>query len=275
MPEDATLLSSLRASARYLRVRPTNLAGAFRLFECYLVALGIRFLFPSRFSTIGRYLGGREPILYRFGNIVALVRPRSEDLGVMVFAHEPKVSGWFHPGPGELVVDVGAHVGTYTLRAAKAGAKVIAIEPNPESFRLLETNVHLNSFNSIITRNVAVGAAAGVGWLSTEEVFTGRGRLTGIDSGHGCRVTISRLDDLLGEWAASPIDWLKIDVEGSEYDLMLGAKHTLERSRNLIIEVSHEGAGACRQMLSDFPHLLLREVDHQKDVDYWYLSRDR
>ena len=59
-------------------------------------------------------------------------------------AYEDALKGWFNPKRGEVLVDVGANIGKYTIPFAKRGVKVIAIEPNPKFFDVLQKNIRIN-----------------------------------------------------------------------------------------------------------------------------------
>lgn len=142
--------------------------------------------------------------------------------------------------PGDLFVDVGANVGSYTVLAAKvAAADAIAIEPVPETYRRLLTNVHLNEIGGRVhAMNVGVGEA--------------RGRLrftTALDcenhaldehepyDGPCVEVAVVPLDDITAERAPTA---MKIDVEGFEKAVLDGAARTLGDSslQALVIELS-------------------------------------
>ncbi|MEM0143293.1 MAG: FkbM family methyltransferase [Candidatus Parvarchaeum sp.] len=71
---------------------------------------------------------------------------------------KPETTSWFHPKRGDLVVDAGAVVGIFSLYAAKVGAFVIAVEPNPETFNILMWNVVINKMlDRIIIFNFGLG----------------------------------------------------------------------------------------------------------------------
>jgi FkbM family methyltransferase len=61
------------------------------------------------------------------------------------------------PNNGEIVVDVGAAIGKFSLLAAKYGAYVISIETHPITFNSLMKNIELNGFKNMRALNIAVG----------------------------------------------------------------------------------------------------------------------
>jgi FkbM family methyltransferase len=126
---------------------------------------------------------------------------------------------------GALVVDVGAHFGIYSLLAARAGANVVAFEPVPENFEVLQRNIALNQL-AVTAHQAAASDRDGlrsfnVAWASDSASF----------STHPNAETIARievvtrsLDSVLGE---SRVDVLKIDTEGHEIDVIRGAAEVL------------------------------------------------
>jgi len=108
--------------------------------------------------------------------------------------------------PGELFIDVGANVGTYALWAAHLGCRVVAIEPDAETCRLLAENVALNPGARIVVRRTAL----------TDHIGSIR-MTTGLDSmnhlGDGPEVPATTLDAVIGD---QDVAGVKIDVEGFE-----------------------------------------------------------
>jgi FkbM family methyltransferase len=128
--------------------------------------------------------------------------------------------------PGDVLADVGANAGSYTLLAAVVcGSTVHAFEPVPETFRRLEANVALNAIESRVRRhNVAVGAEPGelafTTSLDTMNHALGPGD---VDEG-AVRSRVVTLDDAMnGEHPTA----LKIDVERFESDVLRGATECL------------------------------------------------
>jgi FkbM family methyltransferase len=128
--------------------------------------------------------------------------------------------------PGELFVDVGANLGSYTILAgAVAKARVLAFEPVPETFRLLVENVRLNSLdNDVEALNVGLGKADGV-LAFTSDVDTWNHALAeGESSERAVDVAVTTLDRALR--GAVPA-MIKIDVEGYEAPVLEGAGNVL------------------------------------------------
>ena len=73
--------------------------------------------------------------------------------------HEDEIIERFSPKEGDTVVDVGAHIGHYTIIASKRvgpNGKVIAIEADPRNWDMLNRNIKLNQLTNVISLNYAV-----------------------------------------------------------------------------------------------------------------------
>lgn len=130
------------------------------------------------------------------------------------------------------VADVGANIGNHSLFFAKViGAKVLAFEPNPEAFSILEANVALNQLTEEIDlHKIGVGSSAGRGEINNvSDVNLGMAKVVAAEEG---AVEIQSLDDVLG---SQHVDLIKIDVEGMECEVLKGARGVLERCKPLVI----------------------------------------
>jgi FkbM family methyltransferase len=150
--------------------------------------------------------------------------------------------------PGSIAVDVGANFGLYALHAAHYGGsagRVVAFEPAPETFDLLEANIARNGL-AVRCRCIraAVGSAPGKAILNVaaDSVFSGLQ-----DTGRSAIVArvetdVVTLDDSPEIVELPRVDFLKIDVEGGEADVLAGAHRLLARSPNILVmfEFSHK-----------------------------------
>jgi FkbM family methyltransferase len=264
----------VRSALNYLRVWPTTSADAIRLCRAYLKTVESLVDKQHAFGSVGERLQSPGPLKVRFGDLEVLVRPHSEDLAIITGNHEPGVLEWFHPHRGELVVDAGAHIGSYSLRAALRGAQVIAFEPNPDTYRILLQNIELNHLDGIEPRCAALGSAAGTAEMVIPAVYLGRASIGRRLKGESTTVVpVARLDDELRANRHRPIDWLKIDVEGSEVDLLRGASEVLARTRRVILEVDHGHESECERILLRDGGFVRRRQIIQPTQDYWLLEQ--
>lgn len=144
---------------------------------------------------------------------------------------------------GDVILDIGANIGVFSIKAAKAVGKsgrVIAIEPEPKNVKIFNEN--LKNFKNIIIIPKAVGNSSGkVNFLigihsgshkinshlrkkSTEKIIT---------------VPIEKIDNLVRELNLEKVNFLKIDVEGWELEVLKGAEYSLEMIEFMAIASYH------------------------------------
>ena len=154
----------------------------------------------------------------------------------------------FQISPRDTVIDIGAHVGCFTILAAKTGARVFSFEPFPPNFTVLEHNVRLNNFENVMIFNIAIS-----GKRDNRELFLADNPThTSSHSLHPfhfasysqtsygkkkLEVPCITLDDIILENNLDRIDLLKIDCEGCEYEILYEASvETLAKTKAIIIE---------------------------------------
>jgi FkbM family methyltransferase len=133
--------------------------------------------------------------------------------------------------PGGLVVDVGAHLGLLTLVAARAGAEVIAFEPNPRTLPFLRDNLMRNGLAdrvTVVERAVAAEPGRRTFFLDVGGDTSSLHRHAG--SRDEVTVQCAVADDVIGERV---VDAMKIDVEGAELEALAGLERTIRRSPGL------------------------------------------
>lgn len=127
-----------------------------------------------------------------------------------------------------LAIDGGAHVGLWTLRLVRHFREVWGFEPQPQNFDCLKANVA--GIDNVKILNVALGEIPGQALLTGFKEKTFGWRL-GVSPGNtSIEVQTIRLDDLNLD-----VDLLKLDIEGGEYDALLGSEETLLRCRPVVV----------------------------------------
>lgn len=142
----------------------------------------------------------------------------------------------------ELFVDIGANVGTYTVLAgAVKKAKVVAVEPAPNTFRRLTTNVQINQISTVNLLNVGLGATKNVLRFSTG-LDAENHVLTDSDVGYheSIEIPIETLDEILDMQFPTMI---KMDVEGFELEVIRGGVRTFSEKSLQALLIELNGAG--------------------------------
>jgi len=138
-------------------------------------------------------------------------------------------------------LDVGANIGSYTILASEAGARVTAVEPIPSTFAHLERNITLNGFTNRV-RTCQMGLSDQTSTLRfTSDLGSVNHVLVEGEDGPSIEVPVSRLDELVGE--DIPV-LIKIDVEGHERAVLRGAARTLANSPLLAVIMETDSSGA-------------------------------
>jgi FkbM family methyltransferase len=176
-------------------------------------------------------------------------RVNNEDYTFMT-GHEDEIEEHFTPKGGDTVVDVGAHAGHYTLVSSKrvgANGKVVAIEADQGNFEILNRNIKLNGLTNIIPLNYAAYSKQTKLKLylpDEESGFTIYNTIMVNRTASGekfIEVNANTLDYILQQNGIShaDINWIKIDVEGAELEVLKGATSILSESKDiaLLIEV--------------------------------------
>jgi len=152
-----------------------------------------------------------------------------------VFSRQVYSPSGFEIGPDDVVVDIGAHIGAFTMYAANQAenGRVFAIEPFPESYELLRESVKKNDFTD---RVVAIDSAVTHQprddyRLYIDEENTCRHGLASRDqSSDHVEVEAVRLRDIFEEHDINQCDYLKMNCEGEECQILLNTPDDLLRS---------------------------------------------
>lgn len=139
-------------------------------------------------------------------------------------------------------LDVGANVGVYSILAASRGARVLAMEPVPDTYEQLLDNIHLNRFQERIeARRVGIGKGAGELRFSIGSGPTNHVLAPGESTDHSLTVGVDTLDAIA---AGSAPTMLKIDVEGFEANVIAGAAGLLAQQSLQAVLIELNGLGS-------------------------------
>lgn len=133
--------------------------------------------------------------------------------------------------PGGSVVDIGAHVGFFTLQFAdwvSDGGRVIAVEPDPRNLEVLRQRIASSpNRQSLVLLEAVASNSIGSARILFDETNTADNRL----DPDGQSITSVTLDSIVAENTISRLDLVKVDVQGAEIDVIAGAESTLRNQR--------------------------------------------
>ncbi len=222
---------------RDLKLRFRKVKGIAGRFLPFALKLGL-----ARRSTKFSYLlldDGEFEVRDYLGDCRVRVNARNEIERVLITGqYEPEVVALIREWvkPGDFVADVGANVGAITLALAKQVGPdgcVTSFEPGPPFFEKLRQNLRLNPECEKVVRPQPLGVSSSVGELHWGEdvVFPGNAHLLGK---RGTKVPVTTLDHFFGD-SLERLDFVKIDVEGMEWEVLKGAEQTLRKHKPVIL----------------------------------------
>jgi len=171
--------------------------------------------------------------------------------------------------PGMVFVDVGANIGYYTVIAASlvgSAGKVFAFEPDPRNFILLQKNVAENHCQNVITDQKAIAASTqrlllhrSSGNFGDHRTYEPRAEAAQVRGTKRSAIPVEAisLDDYFTGNPTS-IDFLKMDIQGSEYDALIGMRRTLQQNSDVTIMTEFWPTGLMQAGVA--PHVFLGEV---------------
>jgi len=147
------------------------------------------------------------------------------------------------------MIDVGAHIGGYTIPLHRKLAKIIAIEPWPTTYKMLQLNKEINNALNVITLNVALGKPEDRNitlCLGYSRSATSSSILTKYSESYCRNVETLTLDEIINNYGS--IDLIKIDVEGYELEVIKGISRNLY-PRFFVIETTIERIPVIRKII--------------------------
>jgi FkbM family methyltransferase len=173
------------------------------------------------------------------------------DLGLLYVIHEIFYKGsydWLNIQKSGVVLDCGANVGLFTLRASMYTDKIVAVEPLEANYMLLLDNIRTNCltehikpirkavFSETCERKLCIARSGAWASLTSGGTRYQKTQCTTVDS--------------LEKYTGFKFDVLKIDVEGAEVEALVGSNKTLDHVRGVALEYhSDELRRKCEEIL--------------------------
>jgi FkbM family methyltransferase len=213
-------------------------------------------LLHASLAWLATYLRGiRKPLesylksdmlVKTWDDFLFIARAGTPDLYTIAVAERFEIENWFKPLARGTIVDVGAYIGTYTVRGMRSADVVIAIEPLPLNFRALKKNVELNTSakrGKVILMNKAIADKKKDVYIFVpiEHCYIGASAARASTTPKGeylsYIVEADTLDNILDDLGIESVNLLKIDIEGQVLECLPGMMTTLKRTRWLFIEL--------------------------------------
>ena len=200
--------------------------------------------------------------------------PLNKEDFIVMTRHEDDIIERFLPKKGDIVVDIGAHMGRYTIISSKrvgTNGKVIAIEAHPGNFEMLNRNIKLNQLTNVIPLNYAVYSKETKIKLYLPEEDSGYTIYNTIMSNRAgtedkfVEVNANTLDCLLqlNQIREEEVNWVKIDVEGAEFEVLKGATNVLFKSKDIALLIEVHGSDNYKPILN-FLNLYNFKIEFEK-----------
>lgn len=199
--------------------------------------------------------------------------PSSSTNGCWVGTYERESQRVFldHVKPADVVFDIGANVGFFTLLAAKLAKQVYAFEPLPRNVDYLRRHLEMNKVRNAKILPLAVAASTGTARFAVAESPA----MGALGRGGDLEVETDTLDRLVAQGRVQRPDFMKIDVEGSEHDVLSGAANVLRQAKPIIFLSAHgwQQHERCSSLLADAGYRLELLRDGAADGNYLMLAR--
>ena len=223
-------------------------------------SFGPSFYFMSFLYKVIKFLRLGNPVSLKISvpkyNYKVLCPIKKEEI-INMTIREDDIIEHFTPKQGDIVIDIGANIGRYTIISSKrvgTKGKVVAIEAHPGNFEILNGNIKLNQLTNIIPLNYAAYSKETKIKLyvpDEESGYTIYHTLMERTGKKFVEVNANTLDYLLqlNEIRQEEVNWIKIDVEGAEFEVLKGATNVLSKSKDIALLIEVHGQNNYRPLV--------------------------
>jgi FkbM family methyltransferase len=204
-----------------------------------IIDLSLTLTYP--FLYFGQW--GKKQVIYSINGAKFKIRTWTSDKTITneIFKREAYTfNNEFKIKPGDIVLDIGGHIGVFVVLAARTAKKVLVYEPLKENYDLLNENIKLNTLNNVKSFNVAVSDKAGTVTFFPEKGNVGGSSLYGKNLSKKIKVPATTLQKIFLDNKLKRINFLKLDAEGAEYNILLNAPKPLLKKIDRIVLEFHD-----------------------------------
>jgi FkbM family methyltransferase len=228
----------------------------------YLSSLPTLLRHVQSWGAILKLFLSREPVIVRFRDGLIIKVRSLMDVWIVketCLDRDYEVHG-IEIEDGWQVIDIGAGLGDFVLSVAhsRPNCKIWAFEPFPESFQLLEENVMLNKVKNVVASQTAVSSQTGAMKMAltgaaVQHISFNAEAATAQYDAPVIEVQSQSLADLFTQDGLTHCDFLKIDCEGGEFDILLNASpDTLAKIHHICLEYHDNATQHGHQDLATF-----------------------
>lgn len=203
-------------------------------------------------------------------------RAQVNDVLIVSERHELPLRHYFEEFREGNFVDIGAHVGKYTVQVARQlqhKGRVISIEAHPQNFEPLVNNIKLNKLSNVTALDVACWCKNDKVRLYRDSSSTATSAYSAVRKFQGNYISVDarKLDDILKELKIDSVELMKIDVEGVEAEVLKGAEKLLEGGK--ISKIIFEGGS--KEKVDECTKLLEQKGFAVSDIEIGYCLAER
>ena len=188
---------------------------------------------------------------------------------------EPETINWINEfKKNSIFFDVGANIGIYTLYSAvKIGNIVYSFEPHSVNYKNLLDSISLNGLKNCYAFCFAVSNQTALSSIQVKDLYEGvADSIVGVrgDYYHGC-VEMS-LDFLVKKGILPQPDYIKIDVDGFEDKVVLGALETIQKCKSILVEIDNKHLHLLKEITNQGFKIMSKSKRNNEEYNYIFIK---
>lgn len=206
------------------------------------------------------------------------VAPRTHD-GMSAIYHEMDLIKWAMKRfpRGGLFLDVGANIGSYSIRLSKHFREVVAVEPHPVNTYMLKKNMELNNITNIHILELAASRNLAMMFFNQTDPnsLASAGSVDNAPNSNAVAPPFHVLGVPLDDYQLYP-DFIKMDIEGGEYEAIYGLRETLARAKPVVLMEIHQfrdgrNVGLFQSIMAEFGYKCTEVLNEWQDKIFQYV----